>query len=81
MDLIINSTVSIFSAFVGAWFGAKFSAKRSERTQAAFLQKVNEATNSLSAIARRLPGGQAYAAVKHAEQEIAESQKSERKTD
>jgi len=66
-DLIINAIVSIVSAFIGAWFGAKFEAKRSEKTQAALLQRLNETSNSLSAIARRLPGGEAYALVKQAE--------------
>jgi hypothetical protein len=66
-DLIINAIVSIVSAFIGAWFGAKFQAKRSEKTQAELLQRLNNTSNSLSAIARRLPGGEAYAAVKQAE--------------
>ena len=66
-DLIINAVVSIISAFIGAWFGAKFQAKRSEKTQAALLQRLSETSNSLAAIARRLPGGEAYAAVKQAE--------------
>lgn len=78
MELIIASIVTVFAAFVGAWFGAKFAAKRSEKSEAAFLHKINEAANSLSAIARRLPGGQAYAEVKQAERQIAENQKSDK---
>ena len=54
LELIITSIVTITAAFIGAWFGAKFAAKRGEKTQAAFLQKIHEATNSLSAIVRRL---------------------------
>ncbi len=81
LELIITSLVTIAAAFIGAWFGAKFAAKRGEKTQAAFLQKIHEATNSLSAIARRLPGGQAYAAVKQAERQIAENEKSKNQTD
>jgi len=66
-DLFINAIVSIVSAFIGAWFGAKFQAKRSEKTQAELLRRLNDTSNSLSAIARRRPGGEAYAAVKQAE--------------
>jgi membrane protein implicated in regulation of membrane protease activity len=66
-DLIINAVVSLVSAFIGAWFGAKFQAKRSEKAQAELLAQLNTTSNSLSAIARRLPGGEAYVAVKQAE--------------
>lgn len=74
LDLIINASVSVAAAFIGVWFGAKFSARRSEKAQAALLRRL-ETSNSLSAIARRLPGGEAYAAVKQAEWR-AERQKS-----
>ena len=71
LDIIINAAVSILAAFLGAWFGAwfgaKFQAKRSERAQAALLQRLNKTSLTLSAIASRLPGGEAYAAVKQAE--------------
>ena len=77
LEFIITCIVMIAAAFVGAWFGAKFAVKRGEKTQAALLQKIHEATNSLSAIARRLPGGQAYAAVEQAKRQIAEERTSE----
>jgi hypothetical protein len=67
LDLIINAAANLAAAFIGAWFGAKFQARRSEKAQAALLQRLNETSNTLSAIARRLPGGEAYAAVKQAE--------------
>jgi hypothetical protein len=66
-DLVINALASIVSAFIGAWFGAKFQAKRSEKAQAELLGQLSTTTNKLDAIARRLPGGEAYAAVKQAE--------------
>lgn len=81
MELAITSIVTIFAAFVGAWFGAKFSAQRSEKAQSAFLEKITKANNSLSAIARRLPGGEAYAAIKQAELQIADEQKAKSKSD
>jgi hypothetical protein len=74
-DLVINALVSIISAFVGAWFGAKFQAKRSGKAQAELLTQLKTTSNSLSAIARRLPGGEAYAAVKQAEWRAEEQQK------
>ena len=64
-------------AFGAAWYGARAAAKRNEKAQAQFLEKLRETNNSLSAIARRLPGGEAYAAVKQAERQIAEDQKSQ----
>jgi hypothetical protein len=66
-DPFINAIVSVVSAFIGAWFGAKFQAKRGEKAQAELLAQLNTTSNSLAAIARRLPGGEAYAAVKQAE--------------
>ena len=66
-ELMISAVVSIISAFIGAWFGAKFQAKRGEKAQAELLAQLKTTSNSLSAIARRLPGGEAYAAVKQAE--------------
>ena len=74
-DLVINALVSIISAFVGAWFGAKFQAKRSQKAQAELLAQLKTTSNSLSAIARRLPGGEAYAAVKQAELRAEQQQK------
>jgi membrane protein implicated in regulation of membrane protease activity len=76
-DLIISAVVSIAAAFIGAWFGAKFQAKRTEKAQAALLQRLNETSNTLSAIARRLPGGEAYAAVKQAEWRAEQRQKTQ----
>ena len=70
LDIIINASVSIAAAFIGAWFGAKFAAKRNEKAQAVLLQRLAETNNSLAAIARRSPGGLAYAAVKEAERKI-----------
>jgi hypothetical protein len=67
LDIIINAAANIAAAFIGAWFGAKFQAKRSEKAQAELLAQLNTTTSKLSAIARRLPGGEAYAAVKQVE--------------
>ncbi len=67
LAIIITAATNIVSAFVGAWFGAKFQAKRSEKAHAELLAQLNTTSNSLSAIARWLPGGEAYAAVKQAE--------------
>jgi hypothetical protein len=67
VELIITSVVTIAAAFGAAWFGARYAAKRNEKAQAEFLRKLSDTNNSLSAIARRLPGGEAYAAVKQAE--------------
>jgi hypothetical protein len=75
MERLINGIVTIVAAFVGAWFGAKFSAARSAKIQDAFLHEINSARNSLAAIARRLPGGEAYAAAKQAEQRGSEGHK------
>lgn len=73
--LVINAIVSIVAAFIGAWFGAKFQAKRSEKAQAELIAQLKTTSNSLSAIARRLPGGEAYAAVKHAESHAKQQRK------
>ena len=67
LELMITSVVTLVAAFGAAWFGARHAAKQNEKAQAEFLRKLSETNNSLSAIARRLPGGEAYAAVKQAE--------------
>jgi cell division protein FtsB len=77
IEIVITSIVTIAASFGAAWYGARAAAKRNEKAQAHFLQKLSETNNSLSAIARRLPGGQAYAAVKQAERRIAEEKTSE----
>jgi hypothetical protein len=67
VEILITSFVTIVAAFGAAWFGVRYAAKRNEKAQAEFLRKLSDTNNSLSAIARRLPGGEAYAAVKQAE--------------
>ncbi len=53
------------------------SSEASERAQAALLQRLNKTSNTLSAIASRLPGGEAYAAVKQAERRAEQRQESQ----
>ena len=67
MELIVTSIVTIFAAGFGAWAGVKLAAKEGEKSQRAFLTRIDKTANSLSAIARRLPAGEAYAAVKREE--------------
>jgi hypothetical protein len=75
LNLIICPAASIIAAFIGAWFGAKFQAKRGAKAQAELLAQLKTTSNSLSAIARRLPGGEAYAAVTQAEWRAEQQQK------
>jgi hypothetical protein len=67
VELLITSVVTIVASFGAAWFGVRYAARRNEKAQAEFLRKLSDTNNSLSAIARRLPGGEAYGAVKQAE--------------
>jgi hypothetical protein len=76
LQLLVQALVSIFVGVLGAWLSAKFAAKRHEKIEADFLERITAATSSLSAIARRLPGGQAYAAVKQAERSLGDEQRS-----
>jgi hypothetical protein len=71
-SVVINFISGIIIAIVGAWFGAKFATKRNQRMQQELLRKLSETKNSIDNLARRSPGGQAYAQVKAAERRLDE---------
>jgi hypothetical protein len=57
LNTIVTAVVTLVAAFVGAWAGAKFHAKAQEKSQRELLKSAQAMRHSLSAIARRMPGG------------------------
>ncbi len=79
MEILSQYIIPFLAAAFGAWVGVKLAAKPAEKAQRELTQRLKETDQSLSAIARRLPGGEGYAAVKQQEYRIAQEQESKKK--